>query len=280
MAQGLSSAHGCMRGARSAQHVGQGVPALHPTVCAWSQVGGAEGRSALEQAAGAGRFRDAFLGCLQERRPSLAAAAARALTGFLLNRAVDADLLDGAGSPHAAHPAFARISIHSLIRFEVGPALAEYQLGGALHAVALYSASARPWMFSQAVANGRDRATPSHACPALIQCRDHLIHRAAAKRPAASLRAHDCMSPSAWRRRGRTGLLPHRRKKNRELLEALTGPDSPTSPAALGRAPACAPAGRDSLFADEGNAQRPLPGRCTRSSGAWLGCACGVCERV
>jgi len=124
LAQGLSSAHGCMRSARSAQHVGKGVSALHPTVCAWSQVGGAEGRSALEQAAGAGRFRDAFLSCLQERRPSLAAAAARALTGLLLNRAVDADLLDGAGSPHAAHPTFIRTSIHSLIRFEVGPALA------------------------------------------------------------------------------------------------------------------------------------------------------------
>ncbi len=59
-----------------------------------------DGRSALEEAALAGRFRDAFLQHLRGRHASLAAAAARVLAGFLLNLAADADLLDAAGMLH------------------------------------------------------------------------------------------------------------------------------------------------------------------------------------
>jgi len=257
------------------------VPASYPTACAWPQAGGAERRSALEQAAGAGRFRDAFLGCLQERRASLAAAAARALTGFLLNRAVDADLLDGAGArtPPTHFRMFISSFIPSFFRGGAGSG-GSVMLGGA----------ARPLRCPlQALAPGasigcRQRERPRYAitCSSGTETMrtDHLIPRAAAKGPAALLRAHGCVSPSLQRRCGRAGLLPHRRKKNRELMEALTGPDSPTSPAARGAAPACAPAARDGLFADEAAAQRPRPGRCTRSSGARRGGACGVCGRL
>ncbi|KAK9825468.1 hypothetical protein WJX81_005951 [Elliptochloris bilobata] len=65
------------------------------------------------------------------------------------------------------------------------------------------------------------------------------------------------------------GLLPHRRKKNRELMEALTGPGSPRSPRAHHAATGSL-GSRDSLFADEGLLglpAQPRPGRCTRSAG-------------
>lgn len=46
---------------------------------------------------GAGRFREAFMRHVGGRHASLAAAAARVIAGFLLNRATDDDLLDEAG---------------------------------------------------------------------------------------------------------------------------------------------------------------------------------------
>ena len=46
----------------------------------------------------AGRFREAFVRHVGGRHASLAAAAARAIAGFLLNRATDDDLLDAAGA--------------------------------------------------------------------------------------------------------------------------------------------------------------------------------------
>ena len=51
----------------------------------------------LEAAVGAGRFREAFMRHVGGRHASLAAAAARVIAGFLLNRATDDDLLDEAG---------------------------------------------------------------------------------------------------------------------------------------------------------------------------------------
>lgn len=82
-----------------------------------------------------------------------------------------------------------------------------------------------------------------------------------------------CTNPAltpAWRPRARAGLLPHRRKKTWELMEALTGPGSPRSP--RGRhAPTGSLGSRDSLFADEGLAKPRAPARparCTRSAGA------------
>lgn len=71
------------------------------------------------------------------------------------------------------------------------------------------------------------------------------------------------------------GLLPHRRKKNRELMEALTGPDSPRSPRSR-HVPSGSLGSRDSLFSDEGPAP-PRPGRCTRSAGAR---GCGAVAQV
>ena len=70
------------------------------------------------------------------------------------------------------------------------------------------------------------------------------------------------------------GLLPHRRKKTWELIEALTGPGSPRSPRAH-HAPTRSLGGRNSLFADEGVLGLPAPprhGRCTRSAGALAPC--------
>ena len=73
-----------------------------------------------------------------------------------------------------------------------------------------------------------------------------------------------------WDSCARAGLLPHRRKKTWELMEALTGPGSPRSP--RGRhVPTGSLGSRDSLFADEGMAQPRAPARparCTRSAGA------------
>lgn len=46
----------------------------------------------------AGSYREAFLGCLRGRDPTLVGGAVRVLSGFLLNKSVDFDLLDVAGA--------------------------------------------------------------------------------------------------------------------------------------------------------------------------------------